>query len=250
MSRRWGIDDYQSTDYKYHVVEASNPYGLPEDVFEQIQEEARRAVARTPPMPDSVFLDVMRFMGLTPEGRRPEVDQSAPEGETELDPPVMRDERGVRVVDDQPPYDDGPTRWLLVGGLEHVGVIMIVCLTGQAHTQGTEAVVSEDERLSVQEAEARLGEVVASVTSDDHRVILSVSDEPVAALVSLRYLEGLEETLEIMSDPELMREIKAAEAEIASGQTVDLQQVLAEFRIAHPAAATRFGSDKLREGPS
>ena len=41
-------------------------------------------------------------------------------------------------------------------------------------------------------------------------------------VLSVDDLEGLEETLDILSDPKLMRRIRKAEAEVAAGEAVEL----------------------------
>jgi PHD/YefM family antitoxin component YafN of YafNO toxin-antitoxin module len=51
-------------------------------------------------------------------------------------------------------------------------------------------------------------------------------------LLSVDDLESLEETLEILSDPDLLAEIREADAEAAAGQTaaVTKQEALARLR--------------------
>lgn len=49
-------------------------------------------------------------------------------------------------------------------------------------------------------------------------------------LVSPEDLESLEETLAVLSDPELMRQLREGEESIASGDTVTLEQLQANLK--------------------
>ena len=51
-----------------------------------------------------------------------------------------------------------------------------------------------------------------------------------AIIVSIKEYEGWLETLKIMSDPKLMRDIKEAEKEIATGKLCPLEEVLKDKR--------------------
>lgn len=68
----------------------------------------------------------------------------------------------------------------------------------------------------------RLSEVVERLEREHGRVVITKHGRPAAVVMSVDDLEGLEETLDILSDPKLMRRIRKAEAEIAAGQTEEL----------------------------
>jgi prevent-host-death family protein len=71
--------------------------------------------------------------------------------------------------------------------------------------------------LPLAEAKAHLSEVVQRVSTQHERVTITVHGRPAAVLVSIEDLEGLEETIAVLSDPDLMRQIRASEAEHAAG---------------------------------
>lgn len=54
------------------------------------------------------------------------------------------------------------------------------------------------------------------------RVVITKHGRPAAVVMSVEDLEGLEVTLDILSDPRLMRRIRKAEAEVAAGEVQDL----------------------------
>ena len=63
------------------------------------------------------------------------------------------------------------------------------------------------------------------------RVVITKHGRPAAVMLSLEDLESLEKTLAILSDPELMAELRPADAEEAAGRTIPLskQKALAEL---------------------
>lgn len=60
----------------------------------------------------------------------------------------------------------------------------------------------------------RLSEMVDRVNREHDRVVVTRNGVPAAVLVSVDELEALEETLEIMSDPEAMAAIQEAGREL------------------------------------
>jgi antitoxin YefM len=63
------------------------------------------------------------------------------------------------------------------------------------------------------------------------RVVITKHGRPAAVMLSLEDLESLEETLAILSDPELMAAVEEADAEVAADSTTRLseQEALAEI---------------------
>ena len=71
--------------------------------------------------------------------------------------------------------------------------------------------------ISLADAKAHLSEVVASAATTHERAIVTKDGKPVAVIISLRDLEALEETVEILSDATLMAELRLAHAEPTEG---------------------------------
>lgn len=65
----------------------------------------------------------------------------------------------------------------------------------------------------------RLSEIVDGVEGRHERVVLIRNGRRAAVIISSDELEALEETLDLLSDPEALREIRRAEAAIESGDT-------------------------------
>jgi antitoxin YefM len=77
---------------------------------------------------------------------------------------------------------------------------------------------------SLADAKNRLSELVASAQKTHERTIITKNGKPAAMLISVEDWEGMEETLEILSDPELMAEIRAAREEIDHGDIVSAEE--------------------------
>jgi prevent-host-death family protein len=82
---------------------------------------------------------------------------------------------------------------------------------------------------SLADVRRRFSHYVQSAASTHERVFITKRGRPVAVLMSIADLDSLEETNAILSDPQLMREMREAEAEVARGETVPGEQVRAEF---------------------
>lgn len=81
------------------------------------------------------------------------------------------------------------------------------------------------EQLPLAEARNRLSELVAEVEKMHARVTITKHGRPAAVLVSPEDLAALEETLDILSDPEALAAIREAEAEYDSGEATTAEDM-------------------------
>lgn len=72
--------------------------------------------------------------------------------------------------------------------------------------------------LPISEVKAKLPELVNRVEELEEEIIVTRNGRPAAMLVSYADYERLKETLDVLSDAELMRQIRASEAFFASGK--------------------------------
>ena len=88
------------------------------------------------------------------------------------------------------------------------------------------------EHVPLAEVKNRLSEVVDRLEREHGRVVITRHGHPAAVMLSLEDLESLEETLAVLSDPELMAAIREADAEVAAGRATPLskQEALAELQ--------------------
>ncbi|MGH9165451.1 MAG: type II toxin-antitoxin system Phd/YefM family antitoxin [Acidimicrobiales bacterium] len=86
-----------------------------------------------------------------------------------------------------------------------------------------------DVTLPLSEIKKRLSEIVDGVEQRHDRVVLTRNGRPAAVILSPEDLESIEETLEILSDPTAMREIRKAERDIDAGRAVTAEQLRAKY---------------------
>ncbi len=85
--------------------------------------------------------------------------------------------------------------------------------------------------IPLADVKARLSAVLDDVRDTHDRVVITRNGRPEAVIISIADLETIEETLDLLSTPGALDEIRAAEAEIARGEATgadELQRLLAE----------------------
>ncbi|MGH8923497.1 MAG: type II toxin-antitoxin system Phd/YefM family antitoxin [Acidimicrobiia bacterium] len=75
--------------------------------------------------------------------------------------------------------------------------------------------------LPLSEVKAKLSEIVDKVFNTQERVTVTGNGRPVAVLVSVDDLDAIEETMAILSDPRVMKELREGQAALAAGDYVD-----------------------------
>ncbi|MDA8367458.1 MAG: type II toxin-antitoxin system Phd/YefM family antitoxin [Actinomycetota bacterium] len=76
--------------------------------------------------------------------------------------------------------------------------------------------------LPFSEAKAHLSELAERVEREHERILVTRNGRPSFVLVSPEDLESLEETLDILADPELAASLARSRSEAASGQLLPL----------------------------
>lgn len=80
--------------------------------------------------------------------------------------------------------------------------------------------------LPLADVRDRLSPLVGSVESTHERVVITKNGRPAAVLISYDDLESLEETLDILADPEAVREIRDSLAATERFTLDDIRQDL------------------------
>jgi len=83
------------------------------------------------------------------------------------------------------------------------------------------------ETLPLSSVKAHLSELVDRVEDQHDRVVLTRNGKPAAVLISHDDLESLEETLSILSDPDLLTQVHESRQELSPGEQ---PSTLAELR--------------------
>jgi antitoxin YefM len=83
--------------------------------------------------------------------------------------------------------------------------------------------------MSLADVKNRLSEVVDRLEREHGRVVITKHGRPAAVVLNIDDLEGLEETLKLLSDPQVLLRFRQAQEEIAAGSDEELtkEQALA-----------------------
>ncbi|GGL07166.1 antitoxin [Mangrovihabitans endophyticus] len=81
--------------------------------------------------------------------------------------------------------------------------------------------------LPFTDARNRLSELIDEVSRTHERVEITRHGQPVAVLVSADDLAALEETLEVLSSPEAMRQLAESRAAAKAGDVLDAEELAA-----------------------
>lgn len=79
------------------------------------------------------------------------------------------------------------------------------------------------------EVKAHLSSYVDRVEREHDRVLITRNGRPAAILVSPDDLDALETTIELLSDPNAMRELAEANADVAAGRVVGADELRQRF---------------------
>jgi len=79
------------------------------------------------------------------------------------------------------------------------------------------------------DARARLSELLDEVRGSQEHVVITRNGRPVALLMSLDEYESLEETIEVLSDEDLMEQLRQSEEDVKAGRLVDLDDLLKKY---------------------
>lgn len=86
------------------------------------------------------------------------------------------------------------------------------------------------ETLPLSHVKAHLSEIADRVEGQHDRVVVTRKGRPAAVLVSPEDLDSLEETLAVLSDPDLMQRVREGEAAIKAGDTLTLEELKASLK--------------------
>jgi len=83
--------------------------------------------------------------------------------------------------------------------------------------------------VPVREFRSNLSELLSDVADRRDHVLVTRNGRPAAVLIPIDEYEALEETAEILSDPDALAALEAGLAEISRDETVSLEEVRREL---------------------
>jgi prevent-host-death family protein len=91
--------------------------------------------------------------------------------------------------------------------------------------------------VPVREFRSKLSSLLDDVNDRRDHVLVTRNGTPAAALVPIDEYEALEETAEILSDPDALSALEAGLAEIERGETITLAELRSELADRRPTAS-------------
>ncbi|MDP3794794.1 MAG: type II toxin-antitoxin system Phd/YefM family antitoxin [Candidatus Sungbacteria bacterium] len=98
--------------------------------------------------------------------------------------------------------------------------------------------------LPISEARKKIFDIAQAVQKPDTHYILTEKGRPKAVILSAEEYDSLMETMEILSDPEVLEKIKTAEAEYARGVYVTWDELKEEIGYVPKTERASFVADK------
>ena len=87
------------------------------------------------------------------------------------------------------------------------------------------------EGMSITDARSRLTSLHTDLSGSPGYIALTRYGRPVMALMSWELFESLQETMEIMGDPELMSQLRDSIKDIEEGRTISLDELKVELDL-------------------
>lgn len=78
--------------------------------------------------------------------------------------------------------------------------------------------------IPITQAKARLLEVVRQIHDTNDTVAITKNGVPEAVILSMAKFEGFLETIDILADPETMRQLKGSARDVQEGRLIDLEE--------------------------
>ena len=107
-----------------------------------------------------------------------------------------------------------------------------------------------DRFVTVTEAKKSFCELVRETDETFDRVIITRGGHPVAVLLAYDDYDGMQETIEIMSDPKLVKAIREGEEDIRAGRTITLEELERKLAAESTAGAKRSRRKAVRGAAS
>lgn len=86
------------------------------------------------------------------------------------------------------------------------------------------------ERVSLADAKARLSEVIEGIETEHRRVVITKHGRPSVVVLAVEDFEALEDTLDVLSDPDAVADLREAAAARRAGEIIELTKEEARAR--------------------
>ena len=78
--------------------------------------------------------------------------------------------------------------------------------------------------VPITQAKAKLLDMVRQLHDSDDAIAITKIGVPEAVMLSMKKFEGLLETIDILADPEMMKQLKGSAKDVKAGRLIDLDE--------------------------
>ncbi|MBL4901245.1 MAG: type II toxin-antitoxin system Phd/YefM family antitoxin [Desulfocapsa sp.] len=78
--------------------------------------------------------------------------------------------------------------------------------------------------VPITQAKAKLLDMVRQLSDTNDTIAITKNGVPEAVMLSMGKFEGLLETIDILADPKMMRQLKGSAEDVQEGRLIDLDQ--------------------------
>ena len=78
--------------------------------------------------------------------------------------------------------------------------------------------------IPITQAKARLLEMVRQLSDTNDTIAITKNGVPEAVMLSMKKFEGFLETIDILADPEMMKQLKGSAQDVKAGRLIDLDE--------------------------
>ncbi len=78
--------------------------------------------------------------------------------------------------------------------------------------------------VPITQAKAKLLDIVRQLGDTNDTIAITKNGIPEAVMLSMRKFEGFLETIDILSDPEMMRQLRGSAEDVKGGKLIDLDE--------------------------
>lgn len=78
--------------------------------------------------------------------------------------------------------------------------------------------------IPITQAKVKLLDMVRRLHDTNDTIAITRNGVPEAVMLSMRKFEGLLETIDILADPEMMRQLKGSASAVRAGRLIDLDE--------------------------
>jgi len=78
--------------------------------------------------------------------------------------------------------------------------------------------------VPITKAKAKLLDMVRQLHDTDDTIAITKNGVPEAVLLSMKKFEGLLETIDILADPEMMKQLKGSAKDVKAGRLIDIDR--------------------------